>query len=286
MAKVRDPSMPLYVADWLSSEAVTAMSLEQQGAFMRLLCHAWLSGSCSLPDNETTLAALSTLGDRWAGENSAAIRSCLIKKRIGSETKLVNRKQYSVWKDRRKHAEKSREGGLKSGEARRSGTNQTRTKPRTKREPKGNLTSSSSFASSFASSRSILDAALARVRAETLSDPGLLLTWIGEAVAAGAFDGSKFTRDRVAALAYRCSRRGRNGGGGLFTAMMREGKFDHASDADFESAVAAIDEHERPPAAEPNHVAVDLAASLPKVPTDDPRPKNLEVIRHLAKGAR
>lgn len=245
MAKVRDPSMPLYVGDWLSSESVTAMLLEQQGAFMRLLCHAWLSGSCSLPDNDTTLAALSTLGDKWLGPNSEIIRGCFKKKRLGNETRLVNDRQYKEWQNRRKHAEKSREGGLKSGESRRSGTNQTRTKPPTKREPKGNLTSSSSFASASSPKRSIVDACLARVQTETLADTGALLRWIEESVKAGAFDASQSTRDSLAALAYRCRKRGRNGGGGLFTELVRAGNFDHATPADFEKALDEIAAYER-----------------------------------------
>lgn len=262
MAKVRDPSMPLYVGDWLSSESVTAMLLEQQGAFMRLLCHAWLSGSCSLPDNDTTLAALSTLGDKWLGPNSEIIRGCFKKKRLGNETRLVNDRQYKEWQNRRKHAEKSREGGLKSGESRRSGTNQTRTKPPTKREAKGNLTSSSSFASASSPKRSILDACLARVQTETLAEIGALLDWIDESVKAGAFDASPATRDALAALGVRCRERGKNGGGGLFTELVRSGKLSHASNADFEKALDEIRAHEKPSNGQPNAFIADLLGNV------------------------
>lgn len=271
MPKVRDPSMPLYVADWLSSESVTAMTLEQQGAFMRLLCHAWLSGSCSLPDNDTTLAALSTLGEKWAGENAKVIRDCFKKKRLGNETRIVNDRQYKEWQSRRKHSEKSREGGLKSGQSRRSVTNQTRTKQPTKREAKTNLTSSSSSSSAFTPTRSILDACLAKVQTHTLSDTGALLAWIDESVTAGAFDGSQATRDAVAGLAFRCRVRGRNGGGGLFTKLMREGRFDHASQADFDAALDEIASHQRKAN---GHADADVAAFLTdfgKIPEEGTR---------------
>lgn len=59
---------PMYAADWLSGEATTLMSCEQEGAFLRLLLHAWLSKDvcpCSIPNDDKKLAAMSKLGRRW-----------------------------------------------------------------------------------------------------------------------------------------------------------------------------------------------------------------------------
>jgi uncharacterized protein YdaU (DUF1376 family) len=55
----RDGHMPAfmcYAADWLSSGTVCAMSFEQQGVYMRLLCHQWVDGS--IPADQRALARL------------------------------------------------------------------------------------------------------------------------------------------------------------------------------------------------------------------------------------
>ena len=39
------PAFQFYPKDWISDESVLLMSLEQEGAYIRLLCHAWLHGS-------------------------------------------------------------------------------------------------------------------------------------------------------------------------------------------------------------------------------------------------
>lgn len=83
------------------------------------------------------------------------------------------------------------------------------------------------------------------MRAETLANTAAMLAWIVDAVAAGAVDDSPFTRDRIMALAVRCRERGHNGGGGLFTTLMRRGNFDHANQDDFDAAIAEIAAHER-----------------------------------------
>jgi len=283
MAKLRDPSFPFYAGDWLSGQSVDSMTLAEQGAFIRLLCHAWLSGTCTLPDDPAVLGALSRMGEEYFRSEPCPLRRCF-KARNG---KIYNEKLTKLWKERQEHRRKSQEGGINSGKSRRSGTKGTSSQVRSKREPNANqkasLRSASSFASSSSSSISILDASLARVRAETLADTGSLLAWIDEAVAAGALDGSQHTRDRVAALAVRCRERGRNGGGGLFTTLMREGKFDHASNDDFDSAVAEIAEHERPAPRSDSFAAGVLQRT---VPSDAPPPRNVETIRKLAEGAR
>lgn len=255
MAKVRDPSFPFYPADWLSSQSIATMTGDQERAFLRLLLHAWLSGTCSLPNDPAELAALSLLGDRWNGPDGEKVRRCF-KVRRG---KLINEKLLSLWEERQEHRKKSQEGGLKSGAARRSKAKGTSSQVRSKREPKGNSSSSSSSSSSLSSSRSILDACLARIRPETLASTGTLLAWIDESAATGAFDASQATRDAIAGLAFRCRNRGRNGGGGLFTKLMREGSFNHASQADFDAALEEIAAHGR---AQNGSADADVAAFL------------------------
>lgn len=45
----RCPDWPFMVADYLANPQVTELSLEQQGALVRLWCHAWQDAGCSIP---------------------------------------------------------------------------------------------------------------------------------------------------------------------------------------------------------------------------------------------
>lgn len=50
------PGFIFYVMRWLTSERVKAMTLEQQGAFVKLLCHQWIERS--VPSDAIALAGL------------------------------------------------------------------------------------------------------------------------------------------------------------------------------------------------------------------------------------
>lgn len=53
---MNSPRFDFYPSDWLGDTNVQAMSLEVEGAYIRLLAHAWQSDDCSLPDNAEILA--------------------------------------------------------------------------------------------------------------------------------------------------------------------------------------------------------------------------------------
>jgi len=59
------PYFKFFPADWLGSTSVACMTLEQQGAYVRLMAHAWQAPDGGLPDDDAALAMLSGLGDRW-----------------------------------------------------------------------------------------------------------------------------------------------------------------------------------------------------------------------------
>ncbi len=59
------PAFQFYPAKWLGSTTIMTMTPEQEGAFIRLLCHQWESPSCMIPSEERILANLSRLGKRW-----------------------------------------------------------------------------------------------------------------------------------------------------------------------------------------------------------------------------
>lgn len=72
----RPPSFQFYPKDYLADEAVSRMTLEQQGAYMRLLCYAWsMDKPGVLPNDDAVLAQLSTLGPRWPECRDAIARA-------------------------------------------------------------------------------------------------------------------------------------------------------------------------------------------------------------------
>ena len=113
MAKA--PFFPFYPADWLASPDTAQMTLEEQGAYLNLLCHQWGSPDCSLPADNAVLGYLSRAGDRWAEIGPKILRLCF--ERRGKS--VFNRR---LRRERQKYdsrVDSGREGGLKSAESRR-----------------------------------------------------------------------------------------------------------------------------------------------------------------------
>jgi len=141
------PAFQFYPNDWLSSELIAVMSLEQQGAYIRLLCFDWMKDG--LLDDDDWLANLSQLGEAWLKNGSSLIRKCFIhhpekEGYITNPRLLKERKKQQMWK------EKSILGGKKSAASRRR--SKTKKQPSalvdTIDEPKGNSSSSISSSSS------------------------------------------------------------------------------------------------------------------------------------------
>lgn len=129
--------------DWLSSTKISLMTPAQEGAYIRLLCHAWNDPDCSLPDDDTQLAMLSRMGEGWLKGGSALVRSCFEPHptkpgRLHNKRLTAERAKCNSW------SEKSRLGGLKSAESRRSeskgGTKGGSTTVPTKGQPTGGNT--------------------------------------------------------------------------------------------------------------------------------------------------
>jgi uncharacterized protein YdaU (DUF1376 family) len=110
----KDHWFPLYVNDWLLSEKIDAMPAECEGAYIRLLCRAWLSDDCGLPDDDSILSRWSRLGERWDGQVSACIRACF----DAHDGRLFNAKLLDVKEERRQWSEKSAYGGRKAARQR------------------------------------------------------------------------------------------------------------------------------------------------------------------------
>ena len=89
----RLPYMPLYVDDWLTSEAVSDFTLEQRGAYLELLLRQWKSPDGMLPKDERSLARMSGLGRQWRKLGRPIIARCFVKRRDG----LVNPRCRAEW---------------------------------------------------------------------------------------------------------------------------------------------------------------------------------------------
>lgn len=102
----------MYAENWLTGEATTAMLPEQEGAYVRLMCYAWLATPpCSIPDDDKVLAYVSKLGARW--------------KRLGKTVKarfddigdgrLREPRLFQIYLDREEYRRLQQEKGRKGG---------------------------------------------------------------------------------------------------------------------------------------------------------------------------
>ena len=114
----KPPAFQFYANDWLSSRLVAKMSLEQQGAYLRLLCYCWSSGDVSLLDDDDELAALSGLGEKWLNGSSTLVRLGFNKHPTKPEH-LTNEKLFDLWKKTKAWKEKCKLAGIASGKSRR-----------------------------------------------------------------------------------------------------------------------------------------------------------------------
>jgi uncharacterized protein YdaU (DUF1376 family) len=112
------PAFQFYANDWLSSTRIALMTPAQEGAYIRLLCYAWNDPDCSIPDDDQTLSTLSRLGEGWFNGGSQMVRNCFEPHptkpgRLVNSRLLEERSKQDEWR------EKSRQGGIKSGQSRR-----------------------------------------------------------------------------------------------------------------------------------------------------------------------
>lgn len=107
------PFFKLYPADWLADMNVAAMTLEQQGAYIRLLCHAWREGHLpNDPDKMARLLAVDPLhfrADLWP-----ALEGCFVLK----DGRLVNPRLEKERREYQRISEAGRIGGRASAAAR------------------------------------------------------------------------------------------------------------------------------------------------------------------------
>jgi uncharacterized protein YdaU (DUF1376 family) len=88
------PDMPVLVNDWLSSTSISLMTPAEEGAYFRLLCHAWNESDCTLPDDDTALTVLSRMGADWP-EAGKRVRACFVAD-PARPGRIFNAKQRSI----------------------------------------------------------------------------------------------------------------------------------------------------------------------------------------------
>lgn len=113
----KDPAFLAYATAWLQSESVNAMTLEQQGAYWRLLCFAWLHEG--VPSDESALQRMLGLSRSrfravWAGVSKCWQPS------PSDSSRLVNERQERERAERKKRAEDMRDLSRRGVEARRN----------------------------------------------------------------------------------------------------------------------------------------------------------------------
>lgn len=143
MARNIAPAFQFYPRDTLANPEVAAMSLEEFGAYWRLICYIWLEGF--LPYDETKLAKMLNVTPKKFKRLWPTMGKLFRVKdgKITSPELDEQRQKQKEWR------EKSRVGGLRSGETRRKrGSNMVQTNW----EPAMNTSSSSSSLSSSLSS--------------------------------------------------------------------------------------------------------------------------------------
>ena len=118
MAANKAPAFQFYASDWLGSTKRAMMTPAQRGAYIDLLCYQWGDETCSLPDDDKILATLSGLGEGWLKGGSSALQPCF-PKHPTIPGRVANPRLLEVKKARDEWVERSRQGGVKSGETRR-----------------------------------------------------------------------------------------------------------------------------------------------------------------------
>jgi uncharacterized protein YdaU (DUF1376 family) len=111
--KIKRPAFQFYPADYLGSQRVALMSLEEEGAYIRLLCYCWQHGS--IPSNPDQIARLIGKG---ASTTLATTVATMFKPHQENGSLLVHERLEQEILKQNEWARKSAEGGKKSAEMR------------------------------------------------------------------------------------------------------------------------------------------------------------------------
>jgi len=111
--KIKRPAFQFYPADYLGSQRVALMTLEEEGAYIRLLCYCWQHGS--IPSNPDQIARLIGKG---ASTTLATTVATMFQPHPENGSLLVHERLQQEIVKQNEWARKSSEGGKKSAELR------------------------------------------------------------------------------------------------------------------------------------------------------------------------
>lgn len=146
MSTLKSPAFQFYPKDWIADARVCELSLEEEGAYIRLLNHCWLEGS--VPADPARCARI--IGKGCSVETATTVQRLF--NVCSTDTERLTHKRLDEEREKQKvRREQAAEAGRRSGEKRRNTANsaQTETNDRsTDVQRKPNTSSSSSSSSS------------------------------------------------------------------------------------------------------------------------------------------
>ena len=106
---------PFFWSDWLNDEVVMGMSLAAQGAYMRLLCHAWRqTPPATIPSHPATIMRLcGATGDEWE-----QVKDEVLKPWDLSGERYVQKRLLQIWKEVREDSKTKSQLAAKAAAAR------------------------------------------------------------------------------------------------------------------------------------------------------------------------
>lgn len=121
---MKTPAFQFYPADWLSSQRVQMMTLEEEGAYIRLLCYCWNHGS--IPADTAQIARL--VGKSCSNETATTVqrmfneRSTSVDGSLNSVAALVHDRLEREKDKQAARRDQASEAGKKSAESRKKPT--------------------------------------------------------------------------------------------------------------------------------------------------------------------
>lgn len=186
----KSPAFSLYVNEWLGSTSIAAMEPEEEGAYIRLLCHAWGDPDCSLPNDDQILAKLSRLGERWFNGCSTRVKQCF-NTHPGKPDRIYNQRLLDERNKQARNSAKKSAAGRKSGEARRYRSNKRSTDVQHTLNLSASATASNSRSKDLLTDRDLRAqkkqpraGVFSKLTEADLRDPVRLLAWYEHATAA------------------------------------------------------------------------------------------------------
>lgn len=105
------PYFPFYPTDFAASGTVEAMTTEEVGAYILLLCKAWHeTPPCSIPDDDRILARWTRLGDDGWTRCRSTVRACFVLRDGRLYNPRLDREWRKLFEYRRSQSENGKKG--------------------------------------------------------------------------------------------------------------------------------------------------------------------------------